>query len=146
MKSLAYHAAKLAIRPKGPLEEAIFEHIWQQTPLETVLAELVRADVHLFAQATLEAIAAGAEPRPLVTRGDDGKPAMLVFSSEARAAATAKGLPPGAASPLTQPFSEVLRWAPIELGLAINLGSALAAGCTSAHMDVLRRQAGVFRP
>jgi hypothetical protein len=44
VKSLAYHAAKLAIRPKGPLEEAIFEHIWQQTPLETVLAELMRAD------------------------------------------------------------------------------------------------------
>ena len=146
MKSLAYHAAKLAIRPKGPLEESIFEHIWQQTPFETVLAELMRSDVYLLAQTTPEAIAAGAEPKPLAMKGEDGKPAMLVFTSEARAAATARSLPPGSAPPFKQPFKEVLRWAPIELGLVINSGSAVQAQCTSAHMDALRRQAGVFRP
>jgi hypothetical protein len=146
MKSLAYHAAKLAIRPKGPLEEAIFEHIWQQTPLETVLAELIRSDVHLFAQNSPEAIAAGAEPKPLAMEGEDGKPAMLVFTSEARAAVSAKRLPPGSAPAFKQAFREVLRWAPIELGLVINPGSAVQAHCTSAHMDALRRQSGVFRP
>ena len=124
----------------------IFEHIWQQTPLETVLAELMRADVYFFAQTTLEAVAAGAEPRPLAMKGEDGKPAMLVFSSETRAAATAKELPPGSTPALTQPFREVLRWAPIELGLVINSGSLLQAACTSAHMDALRRQSGIFRP
>jgi hypothetical protein len=146
VKSLAYHAAKLAIRPKGALEEAIFEHIWQQTPLESVLAELMRSDVHLFAQNTPEAIAAGTEPKPLAMQGDDGKPAMLVFTSEARAAVSAKHLPPGSAPPFKLPFREVLRWAPIELGLVINFRSAVQARFTSAHMDVLRRQAGVFRP
>jgi hypothetical protein len=146
MKSLVYHAAKLAIKPKGALEEAIFEHIWQQTPLETVLAELMGADVLLYTQNSLEAIAAGAEPKPLATQGKDGKPAMIVFTSAARAASVAKQLPPGAAAPLTQPFQEVLRWAPIELGLVVNHGTALWAECASSHMDALRRQAGIFRP
>ena len=35
---------------------------------------------------------------------------------------------------------------PVELGLALNPGSALGAECTSAHRDALRRRAGVFRP
>ena len=34
----------------------------------------------------------------------------------------------------------------VELGLAINAGSALAAECTPAQMNALRRQAGIFRP
>jgi hypothetical protein len=139
--SLVSYAAKLAIKPKGPVEETIFEHIWQQTPVETVLAALMQADVFLCAQKS-----DGPDPKPLVTQGGDGKPAMLVFTSRERVAAVAKQLPPGSAEPLTQPFREVLRWAPIELGLAINQGSALAAECTSAQMDALRRQAGVFRP
>jgi len=141
VKSLAYHAAKLAIRPKGPVEEALFEHIWQQAPIETVLAALMQADVCLYAQKS-----DGPDPKPLAMQGDDGKPAMIVFTSAARAAAVARQLPPGAAAPLTQPFKEVLRWAPIELGLVINNGSALAAACTSSHMDALRKQAGIFRP
>ena len=36
--SLVSYAAKLAIKPRGAVEEAIFEHIWQQTPIEPVLA------------------------------------------------------------------------------------------------------------
>ena len=139
--SLVSYAAKLAIKPKGLVEEAIFEHIWQQTPIETVLAPLMQAEVFLYAQKS-----DGPDPKPLVMQGGDGKPAMLVFTSRERAASVAKQLPPGSAEPLTQPFKEVLRWAPIELGLAINTGSALAAECTSAHLDALRRQAGVFRP
>ena len=35
--SLISYAAKLAIKSKGPVEEAIFRHIWEQTPVETVL-------------------------------------------------------------------------------------------------------------
>jgi len=139
--SLVSYAAKLAIKPKGPVEEAIFEHIWQQTPVETVLAALLQADVFLYSQKS-----EGPDPKPLVMQGGDGKPAMLVFTTRERAAAVAKQLPPGSAEPLTQPFKEVLRWAPVELGLAINHGSALFAECTSAQMDALRRDAGVFRP
>ena len=48
--SLVSYAAKLAIKPKGPVEEAIFEHIWQQTPIETVLAALMQAEVFLYTQ------------------------------------------------------------------------------------------------
>jgi hypothetical protein len=138
--SLVSYAAKLAIKPKGPVEEAIFEHIWQQTPVETVLAALMQADVLLYAQKS-----DGPDPKPLVTQGGDGKPAMLVFTSRERTASVARQLPPGS-EPLTQPFKEVLRWVPIELGLAINQGSALAAQCASSHMDALRQQAGIFRP
>ena len=139
--SLVSYAAKLAIKPKGPVEEAIFEHIWQQTPVETVLAALLQADVFLYAQKS-----AGPDPKPLVMQGGDGNPAMLVFTTRERAASVAKELPPGSAEPLTQPFREVLRWAPVELGLAINSGSALAAQCTSAQLDALRKQAGIARP
>jgi SseB protein N-terminal domain len=139
--SLVSYAAKLAIKPKGPVEEAIFGHIWQQTPIDTVLAPLMQADVFLYAQKS-----DGPDPKPLVMAGKDGKPAMLVFTSRDRAAAVAKQLPPGSAEPLTQPFQEVLRWAPVELGLVINSGSALAAECSAAHMDALRKQAGIFRP
>jgi hypothetical protein len=139
--SLVSYAARLAIKPKGPVEEAIFEHIWQQTPVETVLAALMQAEVFLYAEKS-----DGPDPKPLVMQGGDGKPAMLVFTSRERAASVAKQLPAGSAEPLTQPFKEFLRWAPIELGLAINTGSALAAECTPAQMDALRREAGVFRP
>ena len=139
--SLVSYAAKLAIKPKGAVEEAIFEHIWQQTPIETVLAPLMQSEVFLYVQKS-----DGPDPKPLATQGADGKPVMLVFTTRERAAAIAKQLPPGSAEALTQPFKEVLRWAPIELGLAINMGSALAAECTSAHLDALRREAGVFRP
>jgi hypothetical protein len=144
--SLVSYAAKLAVKPKGPVELALFDHIWQQKPIEETLAELMRAEVFLYTQNTAAAIAAGSEPKPLVTQGGDGKAAMLVFTSEARAASIAKQLPPGSAAPLTQPFREVLRWAPLELGLVINHGSALAAECGSAHLDVLRKQAVIFRP
>jgi hypothetical protein len=139
--SLVSYAAKLAIKPKGPVEEAIFEHIWQQTPIETVLAPLMQSEVFLYAQKS-----GGPDPKPLVMQGRDGKPAMLVFTSRDRAASVAKQLPPGSAEPLTQPFKEVLRWAPVELGMAINSGSALGAECTPAQMDALRKQAGIFRP
>ena len=144
--SLVSFAAKLAIKPKGPVEEAIFEHIWQQTPVEKVLAALMESEVLLFSQNPAGAVPGGEDPKPLVTQGGDGKPAMLVFTSRERATSIARQMPDPSAAPLTMPFREVLRWAPIELGLAINLGSALAAECTSAHMDALRRQSGVFRP
>ena len=146
MKSLAYHAAKLAIRPKGPLEEAIFEHIWQQTPIETVLAALMDSEVFFYSQNPADTVPGGADPKPLAMHGADGKPVMLVFTRRERAASVAKQLPDPAAAPLAMPFREVLRWAPIELGLVINFGSAVQAHCTSAHMDTLRRQSGVFRP
>ena len=139
--SLVSYAAKLAIKPKGPVEEAIFEHIWQQTPVETVLAALMQAEVFLYAQKS-----DGPDPKPLVMQGGDGRPAMLVFTTRERSSGIARQLPPGSADSLTQPFKEVLRWAPVELGLSINSGSALAAECTAAQMDALRRQAGVFRP
>ena len=144
--SLVSYAAKLAIKPQGPVEAALFEHIWAQKPIETVLAELMRAEVHLFAQSTAEAIAGGADPKPLVMQGKDGNPAMLVFTSLGRCAAIARQMPAGAAAPLAMPFRDVLRWVPIELGLAINSGSALAAECTPAQMNELRKQAGIFRP
>jgi hypothetical protein len=144
--SLVSFAAKLAVKPRGPVEEAIFEHIWQQTPVEKVLVALIDAEVLLYSQNPAGAVPGGSDPKPLVTQGGDGKPAMLVFTSRARMAAIAKQLPDPAAAPLAMSFRDVLRWAPVELGLAINLGSALAAECTSAHLDVLRRQAGVFRP
>jgi len=139
--SLVSYAAKLAIKPKGAVEEAIFEHIWQGTPVETVLAALLQAEVFLYAQKS-----DGPDPKPLVMKGGDGNPAMLVFTTRERAAAVAKQLPPGSAEPLTQPFKDVLRWTPIELGLAINSGSALAADCTPAQMNALRKTAGLFRP
>ena len=139
--SLVSYAAKLAIKPKGPVEEAIFEHIWQQTPIETVLAALMKADVFLYAQPS-----DGPDPKPLAMAGDDGKPMMLLFTTRERAASIAKQLPPGSSDGMTQPFKDVLRWAPIELGMAINSGSALAAECTAAHLDALRKQAGIFRP
>ena len=139
--SLMSYAAKLAIKPRGPVEEAIFEHIWQQTPIETVLAALLQADVFLYAQPS-----DGPEPRPLAMAGGDGKPVMLVFTTRERAASIARQLPPGSSEGMTHPFKEVLRWVPIELGLAINSGSALAAECSAAHLDVLRTQAGIFRP
>ena len=139
--SLISYAAKLAIKPKGPVEEAIFEHIWQQTPIEPVLAALMKSDVFLYTQKS-----DGPDPKPLATQGNDGKPVMLVFTTRERAASIAKQLPPGSPDGITQPFTEVLRWAPIELGLAINSGSALAAECAASHMDALRQQAGIFRP
>src|SRR6476660_1193800 len=139
--SLVSYAAKLAIKPKGAVEEAIFEHIWQQTPIETVLTPLMQSEVFLYVQKS-----DGPDPKPLATQGADGKPVMLVFTTRERAAAIAKQLPPGSAEAMTQPFKEVLRWAPVELGLSINSGSALAAECAAAHMDVLRKQAGIFRP
>ena len=139
--SLVSYAARLAIKPKGPVEEAIFEHIWQQTPVETVLALLMQAEVFLYAQKS-----DGPDPKPLVMQGRDGNPAMLVFTSRDRAASVTKQLPAGSAEPLTLAFTAVLRWAPIELGMAINSGSALGAECTPAQMDVLRKQAGIFRP
>ena len=144
--SLVSYAAKLAIRPQGAVEIALFDHIWTQTPIENVLAALMGADVHLFAQSSAEAIAAGADPKPLVMRGRDGNPAILVFTSHGRCAAIAKQMPAGAAPPLAMPFRDALRWVPIELGLAINSGSALAAECTPAQMNALRKQAGIFRP
>ncbi len=144
--SLVSMAAKLALKPKGPVEAALFDHIWQQTPIETVLAELMRAEVFLFAQNPADAVAGGADPKPLAMRGKDGTPAMLVFTSRERCAAIAKQMPDPAAAPLTMPFQDVLRWAPIELGLAINTGSALGAECTPAQMNELRKQAGIFRP
>jgi hypothetical protein len=139
--SLVSYAAKLAIKPKGAVEEAIFEHIWQQTPIETVLAPLMEAEVFLYVQKS-----DGPDPKPLAMNGGDGKPVMLVFTTRERASAITKQLPPGSADGMTQPFKEVLRWAPIELGLSINSGSALAAECASSHMDALRKQAGIFRP
>lgn len=144
--SLVSFAAKLAIKPKGPVEEAIFEHIWQQTPVEKVLAALLESQVLLYSQNPAGAVPGGADPKPLVAQGGDGKPAMLVFTSPERAAGIAKQLPDPSAAPLTMPFRDVLRWAPIELGLAINLGSALAAECGADKMDALRRQTGIFRP
>ena len=144
--SLVSFAAKLAVKPRGTVEEAIFEHIWQQTPVEKVLAALIDAEVLIYSQNPAGAVPGGSDPRPLVTQGGDGKPAMLVFTSRERTAAIARQLPDPAAAPLAMPFRDVLRWAPVELGLAINLGSALAAECSSAHLDVLRRQAGIFRP
>lgn len=144
--SLVSIAAKLAIKPQGAVEMALFEHIWAQKPIETVLAELMRAEVHLFAQSTAAEIAAGADPKPLVTQGADGNPPMLVFTSRGRSAGIAKQMPAGTEAPLAMPFREVLRWAPIELGLAINSGSALAAECTPAQVNELRKQAGIFRP
>ena len=144
--SLVSFAAKLATRPQGAVELALFDHIWKQTPIETVLAELMRSEVFLFAQNPVQAVAGGADPKPLVMQGSGGNPLMLVFTSQARSAAVARRLPPGGNSGLSMPFKDVLRWVPIELGLAINSGAALGAECTPAHMDALRRQAGIFRP
>ena len=144
--SLVSYAAKLAIKPRGPVEMALFDHIWTQTPIENVLAALMGAEVHLFAQSSAEAIAAGADPKPLVMQGRDGNPAILVFTSLGRSTAIAKQMPDRSAAPLTMPFKDVLRWVPIELGLAINSGSALAAECTPAQMNALRKQTGIFRP
>lgn len=144
--SLASYAAKLMIKPQGPVEAALFGHIWQQKPVETVLDELMRSEVHLYAQSTAEAIAGGADPKPLVMGGKDGTPAMLVFTRAERCAAIAKQMPAGSAAPLAMPFKDVLRWAPVELGLAINPGSALSVECSAAQMNGLRKQAGLFRP
>jgi hypothetical protein len=144
--SLVSYAAKLAVKPKGAVEEAIFEHIWQQKPVETVLAKLLEAEVLLYSQNPAGAVPGGSDPLPLVSQGNDGNPVMLVFTTRDRAAAIAKQLPDPDAAPLAMPFKEVLKWAPIELGLAINLGSALAAEASAAQMDALRRQAGIFRP
>jgi hypothetical protein len=134
-------AAKLAIKPKGAVELAIFDHIWQQTPVETVLAPLMDVEVFFFAENS-----EGAQPKPLVSQGNDGKPGMLVFTTRERSAAIAKQMPDPAAAPQAMPFRELLRWAPVELGLLVNLGTALAAEATPAQLDVLRRQAGIFRP
>jgi hypothetical protein len=139
--SLISAAAKLAIKPKGPVELAIFDHIWQQTPVETVLAALMEAEVFYYADNS-----GGSEPKPLVTQGNDGKPGMLVFTTRERSAAIAKQMPDPSAAPVSTPFREILKWAPVELGLIVNLGTALAAEATSAHLDALRRQAGIFRP
>jgi hypothetical protein len=144
--SLVSYAAKLAVKPKGKAEEAIFAHIWQQTPVDTVLAALLDAEVLLFSQNPAGAVPGGTDPKPLVTQGGDGKPAMLVFTSRERSASVAKQLPDPSVAPIAMPFREVLKWAPIELGLIVNLGTALAAEATSAHLDALRRQSGIFRP
>ena len=135
-------AAKLAIKPKGPVEEAIFAHIWEQTPVETVLEPLMQAEVYFFAEKS----DGGAEPKPLLSQGNDGKPGMLVFTTRERSAAIAKQMPDPSAAPRALPFKEILRWAPVELGLLVNLGTALAAEASAAQLDVLRRQAGIFRP
>jgi hypothetical protein len=139
--SLISAAAKLAIKPKGPVELAIFDHIWQQTPVETVLAALMDAEVFYYAENS-----GGPEPKPLVTQGNDGTPGILVFTTRERSAAIAKQMPDPSAAPASMSFREILKWAPIELGLIVNLGTALSAEATSAHMDALRRQAGIFRP
>ena len=139
--SLVSYAAKLAIKPKGPVELAIFDHIWQQTPVDTVLAALMDAEVFYYAEKS-----GGPEAKPLVTQGNDGRPAMLVFTTRERSAGIAKQMPDPSAAPLATPFRDLLRWAPIELGLIVNLGTALAAEATSAQLDALRRQAGIFRP
>ncbi len=102
------------------------------------------ADVVLYLQNAGEP--GGADPKPLAMQGSGGGPVMLVFTSSARTSSIAKQLPAGTDAAKTLPFKDVLRWAPVELGLAINPGSALGAECTSAHMDTLRRQAGLFRP
>lgn len=140
--SLVSFAAKLATKPQGPVEHAIFDHIWKQTPIEGVLAELMRAEVLLYLQNPGDA----ADPKPLVMQGSGGAPVMLVFTSAARTSSMEKQLPPGSKAPTAMPFKDVLGWAPVELGLAINPGSALGAECAAAHMDTLRRQAGIFRP
>ena len=134
-------AAKLAIKPKGPVEEAIFRHIWEQTPVETVLEPLLQAEVYYFAENP-----GASEPKPLVSQGNDGKPGILVFTTRERSAGIAKQMPDPSAAPQAAKFSELLRWAPVELGLIVNLGTALAAEATAAQLDVLRRQAGIFRP
>jgi hypothetical protein len=114
--------------------------------VETVLAKLLEAEVLLYSQNPAGATPGGSDPKPLVTQGNDGSPVMLVFTTRDRAAAIAKQLPDPDAAPLQMPFKDVLKWAPVELGLAVNLGTALAAEASAAQMDALRRQAGVFRP
>ena len=144
--SLALYAARLLLKPKGAVETALFGHIWQQKPIETVLAALMLSEVFLFAQNPADAVAGGADQKPLAMQGKDGNPVMLVFTSAERCAAIRKSMPDPAAAPMKMPFKEVLRWAPIELGLAINTNSALGAECTPAQMNELRKQAGIFRP
>src|SRR5688572_33469208 len=123
-------AAKLAIKPKGAVELAIFDHIWQQTPVETVLAPLMDAEVYFFAENS-----EGAQPKPLVSLGNDGKPGMLVFTTKERSSTIAKKMPDTLAVPLVISIKELLRWAPVELGLLVNLGTALAAEATPAQLD-----------
>ena len=100
----------------------------------------------LYSQNPADAVPGGADPKPLVTQGSDGNPSMLVFTSRERAASIAKQLPVPNAAPLHMPFRDVLKWAQVELGLWVNFGNALAVEATSAHLDDLRRKAGVFRP
>jgi hypothetical protein len=142
--SLVSALAKLLTKPQGAVELAIFEHIWQQTPVENVLAELMRAEVFLFAQGAAEAFVAGQDPKPLVSQGKDGAPQLLVFTSPARSKAIARQMP-APSSGLSLAFKDVLRWMPLELGLAVNAGTALAAECSAAQVGVLRQQAGIFR-
>ena len=144
--SLALYAARLLLKPKGPVETALFDHIWQQKPVETVLAALMLSEVFLFVQNSADAVAGGRDPKPLAMAGKGGKPVMVVFTSAERCTAIQKSMPDPAAAPLKTPFKEVLRWAPIELGLAINTNSALGAECTPAQMNELRKQSGIFRP
>ena len=144
--SLALYAAKFALKPKGPVETALFDHIWQQKSLEDVLTALMLTEVFLFVENPAAAVPGGADPKPLAMHGKDGNPVMLVFTTAERCGAIRKQMPDPAAVPLKFPFKEVLRWAPINLGLAINLGSALGAECTPAQMNELRKQAGIFRP
>jgi hypothetical protein len=139
--SLVSYAAKKLVKPKGAAEEAIFAHIWEQTPVETVLAALMDAEVFFYAEKS-----GAPDPKPLVSQGNDGKPGILIFTTRERSAAVAKQMPDPSAAPLATPFREMLRWAPVELGLIVNMGTALAAGATSAHLDALRRQSGIFRP
>jgi hypothetical protein len=103
---------------------------------------LMDAEVFFFAEKS----DGSAAPKPLVSQGNDGKPGMLVFTTKERTAAIAKQMPDPSALPQAMPFKELLRWAPVELGLLVNLGTALAAEATPAQLDVLRRQAGIFRP
>ena len=137
---LLSYAAKLAVKPKGKAEEAIFAHIWQQTPVESVLQALLDSEVLLFSQNPAGVVPGGGDPKPLVTEGSGGQPAMLVFTTRERSASIAKQMPDPSAAPLTMPFREVLRWAPAELGLIINLGTALSAEATAGQIDALRKQ------
>jgi hypothetical protein len=137
--------AKNTIKPRGKAEEAIFAHIWEQTPVESVLQALLDSEVLLFSQNPAGAVPGG-DPKPLVTEGRDGQPAMLVFTSRERSSTIARQMPDPSAAPLAMPFREVLRWAPAELGLIVNMGTALTAEATAAQMAAVRKQAGIFRP
>ena len=128
----------LGTTPANELERTLLAFLKQKVTLDQFLTDLTKSRVFLLTKAAPSApdSLAGITPLVIVSGGRD---VLCVFTSPRRSSGIQRRVPAFGFG-LEIEFRSVLKWAPAELGMAINAGTLFSMEATAQGLAELRLQ------